>query len=94
MSSFRKRCWRYKDLDAQDSKDLPVVAVPAVLESSPRTATDAAAEAKGSMDAATRRDLEQATERAETDEESQDDDAAEQCLIADAEGAAAVEGPA
>ena len=45
------------------------------------------------MDAATRRDLEQATEQVETNGESQDD-AAEQHLIADAEGVAAVEGPA
>ena len=93
MSSFRKRCWRYTDLDGEDSKGLPVVAVLVVLESNPRTAIDAAAEVKGSMDAATRRDLEQATEQVETNGESQDD-AAEQHLIADAEGVAAVEGPA
>ena len=64
-----------------------------VLESNPRTAIDAAAEVEGSMDAATRRDLEQATEQVETNGESQDD-AAEQRLIADAEDVAAVEGPA
>ena len=93
MSSSRKRCWRYTDLDGQDSKGFPVVAVPVVPKSSPRTAIDAAAEVEGLMDAATRRDLERATEQVETNGESQDD-AAEQRLIADAEGVAAVEGPA
>lgn len=93
MSSFQKRCWRYTDLDGQDSKGLPVVAALVVLELNPRTAIDAAVEAEDSMDAATRRDLERATEQVETNGESQDD-AAEQRLIADAEGVAAVEGPA
>jgi hypothetical protein len=93
MSSFRKRCWRYTDSDGQGSKGLPVAAVLVVLESNPRTAIDAAAEAEGSMYAATRRDLEQATEQVETNGESQDG-AAEQRLIANAEGVAAVEGPA
>ena len=93
MSSFQRHYWRYTDSDGQDSKGLPVVAVLVVLESNPRTAIDAAAEVKGSMDAATRRDLERATEQVETNGESQDG-AAEQRLIADAEGVAAVEGPA
>jgi hypothetical protein len=93
MSSFQKRYWRYTDSDGQDSKGFPVVAVLVVLESNPRTAIDAAVEAEDSMDAATRRDLERVTEQVETNGESQDD-AAEQRLIADAEGVAAVEGPA
>lgn len=53
MSSFQKRCWRYTDLDGQDSKGLPVVAALVVLELNPRTAIDAAVEAEDSMDAAT-----------------------------------------
>jgi len=70
-----------------------VAAVLVVLESYPRTAIDAAGEVEGSMYAATRRDLEQATEQVETNGESQDG-AAEQRLVAGAEGVAAVEGPA
>lgn len=93
MSSFRKHCWHCKDSGAQDSKDFPVAAVLAVLESNPRREIDAAGEAEGLMDAEMRRGLEQATEPVEIDVVSQDD-AAGQRLIADAGGVAAVEGPA